>query len=336
MALASKYNLDIDQMDAVRAFLQGDVEEQIYMRQPEGFDDGSGRVCLLRKALYGLKQASRQWNVKLNGVMIDSGYRRLKTDACIYIRRERSSMVIVAVYVDDLLIFSNHNAWKNQLKANLTKNFSMKDLGLAGSCIGMQITRDRKAGTISLDQQKYTEAIIEKFCMNDCNSIDSPVGPNTKLTKEMSANTNDELADMKDVPYQEAVGNILYLAQCTRPDITFAISNVSKFNNQPGRSHWNAVKRIFRYLKKTSDYKLTFGRMMKTMTFMGVVMLIGHRILMTENHVRAMFSSFKMVLFLGPVKNKQRLHFRVLKQNTWHSRWHLREHFGFVKHWANY
>lgn len=258
IALASKFDLDIDQMDAVTAFLQGDVEEKIYMKQPEGFDDGSGRVCLLRKAIYGLKQASRQWNVKLNEVLLNSGYRRCKTDPCIYFRREKRSMIYVAVYVDDFLIFSNNNAWKNQLKANLTKNFSMKDLGQASSCIGMQITRNRKTGTITLDQRKYTEAILQKFGMGDCNPVASPVDPNSKLTKNMAAKTKDEIQEMRDVPYQEAVGSILYLAQCTRPDINFAISNVSKYNNHPGRAHWNAVKRIFRYLRKTSDYKLTY------------------------------------------------------------------------------
>lgn len=114
-------------MDVVTAFLHGDVKEKIYMKQPETYDDDTGRVCLLTKALYGLKQASQQWNIKLNEVLIKAGYKRCKKDACIYVRRHGNLMVIVAVYVDDLLIFFNHTSWKDQLKSTLTKYFKMKD-----------------------------------------------------------------------------------------------------------------------------------------------------------------------------------------------------------------
>lgn len=260
MALAARYDLDIEQMDAITAFLQGDVNETIYMNQPEGFDDGSGRVCQLKKAIYGLKQASRQWNIKLNDVMIKSGYKCSQIDSCIYFRRQGRSMIFVAVYVDDFLIFSNNKGWTNQLKANLTKNFSMKDLGEASNCIGMRINRDKKQGTITLDQKKYTEQIIDKFNMNDCYPVKNPVDSNQKLTKDMTANTSDETKEMQNIPYQEAVGSLLYLSVCTRPDISFAVGNVSRFNNEFGKGHWNAVKRIFKYLKGTTDYKLQFSR----------------------------------------------------------------------------
>lgn len=157
ISLAAKYDLDIDQMDAVTAFLQGDIDETIYMEQPEGFNDGSGRVCQLKRSIYGLKQASRQWNIKLNDALLKCGFKRCETDSCIYIRRMEESLIIVAVYVDDLLILYNNESWKNELKENLMRDFRMKDLGKALHILGIRIHRDRKEGTISLDQRKYTE-----------------------------------------------------------------------------------------------------------------------------------------------------------------------------------
>lgn len=260
MAIAVKFDLEIEQMDAVTAFLQGEVEETIFMRQPECYDDGSGRVCVLKKAIYGLKQASRQWNKKLNDVLMESGFKRCKTDSCIYVRRNQKSIVIVAVYVDDLLIFSNNDVWKNELKKNLMMNFSMKDLGKVSGCLGLRIVHNREAGTIKMDQSSYIEEILRRFKMTDCNPVRIPMDPNERLTRDMSPNTPEEITEMENVPYQAAVGSILFLTQCTRPDITFAIGNLSQFNNNPGRPHWNAVKRLISYLKGTIDHKLLFSR----------------------------------------------------------------------------
>lgn len=260
MALAVKKNLNIEQMDVVTAFLHGEVDETIYMKQPEGYADGSDRVCLLRKSLYGLKQASRQWNLKLNEILITAGFLRCKTDSCIYVRRNGASIVIVAVYVDDLLILYNNSSWKDQLKSVLTSNFNMKDLGNASNVLGIRIEYDKRRGTINLDQQKYAELVLRRFNMFDCDPVKLPSDPNQKLTREMSPSSENEIKQMGTIPYQEAVGSILYLAQCTRPDISFAITNVSQFNKNPGLAHWRAVKRILRYIKGTLNCKLTFAR----------------------------------------------------------------------------
>lgn len=230
IAMAVKYDLKIEQMDVVTAFLHGDVKETIYMKQPEAYSDGSNKVCLLIKSLYGLKQASRQWNIKLNEVLLRAGYKRCIKDACIYVRRSGDTMVIVAVYVDDLLIFHNHTAWKDQLKSTLTNNFKMKDLGQASNILGINIVIDRVNHSISLDQRKYTEAVLRRFKMHDCEPVKLPLDPNQRLTREMSPSNDDEANQMLSIPYQEAVGSILYLAQCTRPDISHSIAIVSQFN----------------------------------------------------------------------------------------------------------
>lgn len=258
IALAAKYNLDIDQMDAVTAFLQGDLEEEVYMAQPQEFQQGL-QVCRLNKAIYGLKQASRQWNKKLDSAIKEFGLTQSNVDPCIYFNIKNQSRLYVAVYVDDLLIFTNNINEKNRLKTELSKQFKMKDLGEAHSCVGLRITRDRNNGKIYLDQQQYTEEILTRFNMFDCKPVATPADPNQKLTKAMSPKDEAELQDMSQIPYQEAVGSILYLSQGTRPDIAYAVNTVSKYNNNPGKAHWTAVKRIFRYLKGTVQNKLEFS-----------------------------------------------------------------------------
>lgn len=259
MAIAAQFHLTIYQMDAVTAFLQGDLKEEVYMEQPEVYNDGTNRVCMLRKSMYGLKQASRQWNIKLSNVLIKAGFKQSKVDSCIYFNIIDKSMTFVAVYVDDLMIFSNDNAVTSNLKHQLTRQFEMKDLGEAQSCIGLRIDRCKQTGSIFLSQEKYIKNILVKFGMNDCKPVATPVDVNQKLTKEMSPKNHAERLEMEKIPYQEAVGSLLYLAQGTRPDITFAVNSVSRFNNDPGKAHWTAVKRIFRYLKNTSDVKIKFN-----------------------------------------------------------------------------
>lgn len=196
----------------------------------------------------------------MNKVLISAGYKRCKTDSCIYVRRSSKSLVIVAVYVDDLLICYNESSWKDKLKSTLTKNFNMKDLGDAKTMLNMRIDYDRKSGILRLDQPKYTESILKRFNMGNCDPVKTPSDASHKLTREMSPSSPNEKEKMQSIPYQEAVGSVLYLVQCTRPDIAFSVANVSQFNQNPGPAHWKGVKRIMRYLKGTLDYKLTFSR----------------------------------------------------------------------------
>lgn len=260
IALAVKHNLNIDQMDAITAFLQGDLTEEIYLEQPEEFNDGTKKVCRLKKAMYGLKQSSREWNKKLDEKLKNYGLLRLLVDPCVYYKISKGSILIVAVYVDDFMIFTNNEGIKVDLKKFLMKQFKMRDLGKANCCVGLHITYDDETANISINQENYTKQILEKFGMSDCKPCSTPVDVNQKLTKEMSPKNDDERTRMSNIPYQEAVGSLLYLVQGTRPDIAFAVNNVSRYNNNYGAAHWTAVKRIFRYLKSTLKYKLTYGK----------------------------------------------------------------------------
>jgi len=156
------------------------------------------------------------------------------------------------------MIFSNDKAVKHHLKSELSTKFKMTDLGTAEYCVGFRVTRE--GGKVSLDQEKHIRELLNKFDMNDCNPVSTPADPNQKLTKDMAPKTADEQNEMSVVPYQEAVGGLLYIAQGTRPDIAYAVNSVSKFSNNPGKAHWAAVKRIMRYLKGTIAAKLEYSK----------------------------------------------------------------------------
>lgn len=252
IALAVKYDLKIHQMDAVTAYLQGELnDEEIYMSQPEGFEQKGSKVCRLKKALYGLKQSGRVWNKKLDGVLKGLGFKVSQFDPCIYFKIQEGVILIVAVYVDDFLIFSNDDSTVKDLKIQLMDVFDMKDLGEAKHCLGIRITRTKKS--IALDQQQYIEEILKKFKMSDCNPISTPMDPNQKLSKNENGTKTDK-------PYRELIGSVMFLVQCTRPDLAYVVSSLSRFNNSPSEEHWTAAKRLLRYLKGTIDNKLIFNK----------------------------------------------------------------------------
>lgn len=252
-ALGIKNGMQIYQMDAVTAFLQSELQETIYMKQPECYSDGSDRVCLLKKSIYGLKQAGRQWNIKLNTVLEKFNLKRSKFDPCVHINNNLT--LIIAVYVDDLLIFYKHENELNELKVFLNASLKMKEIGEAKECIGIQITKTFEV--IELSQQKYIEQILKRFNMLDCKATKTPGNPNEKLSAKMVSDENDLTGK---VPYQELIGSLLYVAQITRPDIAFCVNNVSRFNSKHSEEHWDAALHILRYLKGTSNYVLSFNK----------------------------------------------------------------------------
>lgn len=249
VAYAVENGMKIYQMDAITAFLQGELSEEIYTEQPEGFRDGTNRVCRLNKAVYGLKQAGRVWNQKLDGFLTKVGFTKSKCDPCVYIKTN----IIIAVYVDDLLIFYKYVSDLNDARKLLHTNFRMKDIGQAKCCLGININQG--TNFIELDQSKYILEVLEKFGMAQCKACKSPSELNLKLTKSM---IDDEKSITGTVPYQQLVGSLLYISNGTRPDIAYSVSEVSRFNADHAESHWTAAKRILRYLRGTVDKKLRY------------------------------------------------------------------------------
>lgn len=195
LALAAQLDLNISQMDAVSAFLQGELAEEIYMYQPEGYEE-SNKVCKLRKSIYGLKQASRVWNTKLDEKLREIGLTQSKYDSCVYYKTTQRSMLIIAICVDDFLIFSNDKKLESQVKSELKKHFSMTDIGEAKFVLGFQIIRDRKNKKIWINQKSYLEQILKRFNMQECNPISVPMNPNERLSKK--PRTKNKRRDCKD------------------------------------------------------------------------------------------------------------------------------------------
>ncbi|EIN13264.1 hypothetical protein PUNSTDRAFT_59270 [Punctularia strigosozonata HHB-11173 SS5] len=186
------------------------------------------------------------------------GFARTRCDHCVFVWRKGTTHIIVPVYVDDPTIVGRTKADKDAVKAELARRFKPRDLGPISLLLAVGITRDRAKRRLSMDQRRYTQDMLDTFGMTDCSPVLTPMDPNTRLSASMSPQTPEEKAEMVGVPYINAVGALLYLAIATRPDIAHAVGVLSRFSKNPGPRHWTAVKHLFRYLKGTLDYKLTF------------------------------------------------------------------------------
>ena len=249
-------------MDVKTAFLHGDLEEEIYIEQPEGFvvKGKENYVCKLKKSLYGLKQAPRQWYKKFESVMIQQGYKKTTSDHCVFVQKfSDNDFIILLLYVDDMLIVGPNSSRIVNLKKELSKSFAMKDLGLTKQILGIKVIRDRKCKKLWLSQEKYIEKVLQRFNMAKAKAVSTPLPTSLRLSVKQSPSNEQEKEYMQKVPYASAVGSLMYAMVCTRPDIAHAVGTVSRFLSNPGKEHWNAVKWILRYLRGTSSLKLCFG-----------------------------------------------------------------------------
>ena len=256
VALAAQKGLQIHQMDVETAFLNGELAEVIYMKQPEGFvqKDKETQVCKLKKSLYGLKQSPRCWNYTLDTQLKSMGFTQTKSDPCIYVSTGEESFII-AVYVDDILLATRADKRMTEVKREIASKFKVKDLGELRLFLGVKVVQNKEDGTIWLGQPSYTKQLLELFNMSNAKASKTPVNPGVKLSKgtENSGYMDIEL-------YQSVVGKLLYLSTCTRPDITFAVSSVARYTAKPTVDHWKAVKHILRYLAGTINHGLLYIR----------------------------------------------------------------------------
>lgn len=258
-------NLVLKQFDVKTAFLNGDIEEVIYMKQPTGFNDGTTRVCKLLKSLYGLRQSSRCWNQRIKVFLTNYGLKQSKADPCIYMLIKNNLItLLVSIYVDDGLVAGIDEETVNDFLCALEKEFDITS-GDADTYLGLQIERQND-GSILLRQSAYTRKILNKFNLEQANALAIPADPHQQLNVNLNDNEKTELTT---APYREAVGSLLYLSKGTRPDISFSVSMVSRYMEKPTKLHWNAVKRIMKYLKGTIDYGLHFNKKQKTLSLCG-------------------------------------------------------------------
>ena len=261
LAIAAFFDYEIWQMDVKTAFLNGNIEEELYMIQPKGFVDPKdvNKVCKLQRSIYGLKQASRSWNLRFDEVIKSFGFVQTYGEACIYKKVSGSSIAFLILYVDDILLIGNDVELLKSVKDYLNSKFSMKDLGEAAYILGIKIYRDRSRRLIGLSQSTYLDKILKKFRMDESKKGFLPMLQGTKLSKTQSPATTEDREVMNLKPYASAIGSIMYAMLCTRPDVAHAISLTSRYQSDPGLEHWTAVKNIFKYLRRTKDMFLVYG-----------------------------------------------------------------------------
>jgi hypothetical protein len=255
LALAAQKGYFVHQMDVTSAFLYGDLDEEIYMQQPEGFIVPGKEHCVLRlhKALYGLKQASRAWYHRFDSVLKTFGFTRSRVDHCVYYLRRSGQVVIIFIYVDDSGIVSSSLHLLGQVKEFLHAHFAMKDLGEAEYVLGIQLIRSPDLKSIILSQKAYLLSILTRFGMKDCAPVSTPMDPKLKLLPSPPD------SQPVDAPYAAVIGSLMYAMLGTRPDLAFAVSYLSRFTARPSAEHWTALKRVLRYIKGTLDYGLVYS-----------------------------------------------------------------------------
>ena len=224
------------------------------MKQPDGFavKGEEHLVCKLKKSIYGLKQSPRCWNEALDKRLKNMAFKQSSDDRCIYMLNSGGEIVIIAVYVDDIIIAEKTEEVVQQYIKEIAEKFDVTDMGTLHHFLGMKITYT-DSGDIWIGQPTYARDVLKKFGMDDCKPVATPVESGNKLVKAVD---DDELVDTE--MYQSAVGSLLYLSTKTRPDIAYAVGNVARFSSKPSKVYWIAVKRIMRYLNGTLDHGLMY------------------------------------------------------------------------------
>lgn len=244
LAIAAQLELQVYQLDVKSAFLNGKLEEEVYVEQPQGFEikGKEEKVYRLKKALYGLKQAPRAWNSRINHYFQENGFQRSPNEPSLYIKRDGQNFIIVCIYVDDLIYMGTNLKLIADFKSSMMTEFEMTDLGMMKYFLGIQVKQQK--GEIFISQEKYLVDLLQKFHMQNSKPIATPLAVNEKLKMEDGAKKVD------DAMFRSLVGSLLYLTH-TRPDIMQSVNMVSRFSSSPSTLHFAATKRILRYLNGT-------------------------------------------------------------------------------------
>jgi hypothetical protein len=254
-AIAAGLGLKVHQMDVVTAFLYGQLQDTVYVEQPEGYEVSGYEdwVYLLKRALYGLKQAPLVWYDNIKAVLQGFEFVRCESDHGIFVTIRNGYRIYLAVYVDDLLVMGQREEDIEEVKDLLKNRYQMKDLGIARRFLGMDIdyTED---GSIKLHLKQYLSVLLERHGMLDCNPVSTPMDSSMRL---IPAADGDGFADVKE--YQQIVGELQFASLVARPDISCAVGTLSQFNIKPTSLHLAAAKRVLRYLKGTADWGIVYS-----------------------------------------------------------------------------
>lgn len=253
-ALAAYYGWFIEHLDAVTAYLNSNIDVLLYVELPDEYKQAD-RAALLRKTIYGLKQSARQWNKNLSAKLFRAGLTRLMSDYSVFIRNAGTTrVVIVIVYVDDFLVFGPNMSDIDIIKWWLATHYKIKDLGPCSQFLGMKVERNEELRTISISQEAFINKALIAAEMEDCKGVSSPMIGTPNLLKNPEPVSDQELVQL----YQSHIGTQMWAYICTRPDLGFSVSTLSRFSSNPTPEHFGALKRVYRYLQNTKDYKLVY------------------------------------------------------------------------------
>lgn len=247
LSLAAMERMELLQFDVTTAFLYADLNEEIFMKQPRGFEDGSQRVCKLRKSLYGLKQAPRKWNEKFTNFLKKFSLVSSEADPCIFHNKNLS--IIILVYVDDGIVIHRDSHQVRELLEAMKNEFKIT-VGPVDRYLGIEIEQ-LNDGSIFITQSGYARKLLQRFGMEEAKPVKTPLDEHTDLNAA-------ESKEAVGVPFRELVGSLMFLATCTRPDLMFALSKISQFMQKPKFNHWTALKRILRYIRGTEYYGILY------------------------------------------------------------------------------
>ena len=257
LCIAAVQNLELRQLDVKTVYLNAPLDEEIYMKAPDGFNF-KNPFWRLRKGLYGLRQAGRQWYLTLHRTYTNLDFKRCKSDWSTYIRRTPTSLSISATSVDDILLASNSKSESDLTTRQLDQKFSITDSGDAEWILGCRITRNRDTHLLMIDQEQFVTSILREFGIENCNTVVTPC-LKCRLTTDMCPQTNADRDAASLLPYRAIVSKCMYLSTCTRPDISYAVWELARFMSNYGQPHFDAAKHLLRYLQGTRSCGIIYG-----------------------------------------------------------------------------
>jgi hypothetical protein len=253
LAYSCHKNFKVYQMDVKSSFLNGDLEEEVYMEKPKGFSltNNPNYVCKLKKALYGLKQAPRDWYYRLDNFLQDKGFKKGIVDNNIYINSEGDNLLVILVYVDDIIFVCTNESFVQWFAKSMQIEFEMSLIGEQSYFLGLQVKQSSTG--IFISREKYLKEMLNKLQMEDSSPISTSMVVGCKLSKDdMSPNVDKRT-------YQSMIGSLMYITT-SHPDIMQVVGMVGHYQSAPKQSHLVAVTRIFKYLKGTMNYGLWYPR----------------------------------------------------------------------------
>lgn len=263
-ALSAQLDLRVDRLDVKDAYLYGELTEEVYMRQPPGFEVKGKEhfVCKLHRSIYGLKQAARCWGSKIKDILLNFGFTACSHDPCLYVLDTKGSCTLIGVYVDVLLMASDNPKRRAEFLNYLVRRVEIAKYQEVTEFLGMQVVTLADGNGYCLYQPKYTHKILKVFETEYVDISRGHIFPGTRLDRLTGPPTDA-------TRYRTVVGQLSWLARSTRPDICFAVSALSQYSKSPRSAHWKAVEKLLRYLAHTVDCGIVFRKKRGGLTLKG-------------------------------------------------------------------